>query len=96
MFSVVSILIFCTSERAGRVWGSGIVILTKPHDETHQRSRYMWIQFEVILCEFQEYKSSLTGSVCCRLALPFFFFCFVFIELTHPVLGFVEYFINDE
>lgn len=22
--------------------------------------------------------------------------CFVFIELTHPVLGFVEYFINDE
>lgn len=79
MFSVVNIFIFCTSERAGRVCGSGIVILTKPHDETHQRTRYMWIQFEVILCEFQEHKSSLTGSVCCLLALPFFLlllFCF--------------------
>lgn len=45
---------------------------------------------------FKNINQALLGVFAAVWLFPFFFFCFVFIELTHSVLGFVEYFINDE
>lgn len=47
-----------------------------------------------MLCEFQENINQTLLGVFASFWLSHKFF--VFIELTHPVQGFVEYFINDE
>lgn len=54
----------------------------------------MWIQFEAMLCEFhEEHKQALLGVFA---SFWLFHKLFAFIELTHPILGFVEYFIDEE